>query len=48
LRFIASTYSDFEFGDARDLCDWVRANAPDRAAELDSVLRADAILSPGL
>lgn len=48
LRFIASSYSDFEFGDARDLCDWVRANAPERAAELDSVLRADAILQPGI
>jgi len=48
LRFIASSYSDFEFGDARDLVDWVRANAPERAAELDSVLRADAILHTGL
>lgn len=48
LRFIASSYSDFEFGDARDLADWVRANAPERTAELDSVLRADAILSSGI
>jgi len=48
LRFVASSYSDYEFGDARDLVDWVRANAPERAGELESVLRADAILSTGL
>ena len=48
LRFIASSYSDYEFGEARDLVDWVRANAPERAGELESVLRADAILQTGL
>jgi hypothetical protein len=45
LRFLASSYTDFEFGDVRDLLDWVRHNAPLRLPELTSVLRADALLS---
>jgi len=44
LRFIASGYAEREFGDVRELAEFVRARAPERLDELRSVLRADAIL----